>query len=61
VTIGLRATDSNGLTGTTTVELTVSNPPEDDGCNSTTTSPASALAVLAVGAFLMTRRARRRT
>jgi MYXO-CTERM domain-containing protein len=55
VTIGLKATDSHGLTNSTTGALTVKTP-EDEGCSSTTGTPASALALVVVGAFLLLRR-----
>ncbi|HET9157327.1 MAG TPA: PKD domain-containing protein, partial [Myxococcaceae bacterium] len=56
VTIGLTVTDSKGLTSTTSKTLTV-NAKDDGGCNSTGT-PASAIGLLIVGAFLLVRRRR---
>ena len=55
VTIGLTVTDAKGLSNTASTTLTVNK--EDTGCSSTGT-PASALALLIVGAFLLVRRRR---
>ena len=56
VTIGLTVTDAKGLSNTASTTLTV-NAKEDTGCSSTGT-PASALGLLIVGAFLLVRRRR---
>jgi MYXO-CTERM domain-containing protein len=56
VTIGLTVTDAKGLSNTATTTLTV-NAKEDSGCSSTGT-PASAIGLLIVGAFLLARRRR---
>jgi MYXO-CTERM domain-containing protein len=57
VTIGLKATDSKGLTSSTTGALSIQKPPDvDNGGCSSTASPASAMALLVVGAFLLLRR-----
>jgi MYXO-CTERM domain-containing protein len=57
VSIGLKATDAKGLSNSTTGALTVQAPPapKDEGCSSTG-SPASAMGLLVVGAFLLLRR-----
>jgi MYXO-CTERM domain-containing protein len=56
VTITLTVTDAKGLTGTATTTVTV-NKKDEGGCNSTGT-PASAVALLVVGAFFLVRRRR---
>jgi MYXO-CTERM domain-containing protein len=56
VTITLTVTDAKGLTGTATTTVTV-NKKDEGGCNSTGT-PASAVALLIVGAFFLARRRR---
>jgi len=56
VTITLTVTDAKGLAGTATTTVTV-NKKEDSGCSSTGT-PASAVALLIVGAFFLVRRRR---
>jgi MYXO-CTERM domain-containing protein len=57
VTIGLTVTDAKGLSNAASKSVTVNAPKDEGGCNSTGT-PASAVGLLIVVAFLLVRRRR---